>query len=163
MAKVGIISDTHSVLLENIENFLKECDFIIHAGDVGDQSIIEKLGKIAKVYAVYGNIDDHNTRLQYPEYQYFMIEDAAVLLMHIGGYPPNYNPESKKLIEKYNPDLFITGHSHILRVMYDKLFQHLYINPGAAGKYGFHKNITAVRFEINRKRFENLEVLDIQK
>jgi predicted phosphodiesterase len=102
-------------------------------------------------------------RSQYPEHQSFMIEDALILLMHIGGYPPKYNANSKLLIEKYKPDLFITGHSHILRVMYEKKYQHLYINPGAAGKFGFHAKITAVRFDIQGKRFENLEVLDIVK
>lgn len=163
MAIVGVISDTHSVLLESVENFLKNCDFIIHAGDIGDSMIIERLNRIAKVYAVYGNIDDSKVRLHNPEHQYFMIEDAGILLMHIGGYPPKYNQDSKRLIEKYNPDLFITGHSHILKVMYDKIYQHLYINPGAAGKFGFHKSITAVRFEIAGKSFQNLEVLDIQK
>lgn len=163
MAKVGVLSDTHGVLLESVERFFENCDYIIHAGDVGNIEILDKLSKKSKLFAVYGNIDGTDVRSQYPEYQCFMIEDALILLMHIGGYPPKYNVNSKLIIEKYKPDLFITGHSHILRVMYEKKYQHLYINPGAAGKYGFHAKITAVRFDIQGKRFENLEVLDIVK
>ncbi|MDD4574951.1 MAG: metallophosphoesterase family protein [Bacteroidales bacterium] len=163
MVKVGVLSDTHGVLLESVERFFEKCDYIIHAGDVGNIEILDALSKKAKLFAVYGNIDGTEVRSQYPEHQSFMIEDALILLMHIGGYPPKYNANSKLLIEKYKPDLFITGHSHILRVMYEKKYQHLYINPGAAGKFGFHAKITAVRFDIQGKRFENLEVLDIVK
>ncbi len=163
MTKVGILSDTHGVLLESIERFFENCDFIIHAGDVGNVDVLEKLSKKSTLFAVYGNVDGLDVRAKFPEYQCFVIEDASILLTHIGGYPPNYNKESKKIIEKFNPDLFITGHSHILKVMYDKNYHHLYINPGAAGKFGFHHNITAVRFDIQGKRFENLEVLDIPK
>lgn len=163
MIKLGILSDTHGYLPLNIIEFLKPCNLIIHAGDIGTPDIITSLSDICPVKGVWGNIDGTNIRTIFPEFDVFKIEDVSILVMHIGGYPPKYNSNSIKLIKKLKPNLFIAGHSHILRVHYDKENELLYINPGAAGKYGFHTHITAIRLEITENRFENLEVFDQEK
>ncbi len=163
MTKLGIISDTHGFLPDKILEFLKPCTQIIHAGDIGSLEITDKLSKICELNAVYGNIDGSNIRTEFNEFIILTIEEIKILVMHIGGYPEKYNKESLALIEKYKPNLFIAGHSHILRVMYDKKRSLLYINPGAAGKFGFHSKITAIRLDINGKKFENLEVFDMDK
>lgn len=164
MIRVGVISDTHGILPDEVEKFLNGCDQIWHAGDIGNYEIIKKLGQIAgEVHAVYGNIDGQDIRIRLPEVETFNAGDLTVLLMHIGGTPSRYSPQASKLIKKYNPDIFVCGHSHILKVKYDNKNNLLYINPGAAGRNGFHKSITAIRFEIHSKELKNMEVLDLPR
>jgi putative phosphoesterase len=164
MIKIGVVSDTHGILTEEVIAFLKGSDQLWHAGDVGDFEVIKKLENIApEVHAVFGNIDGQDIRLRLPEVETFMAEDLNVLLLHIGGTPSRYNPKAIKLIKKYKPDIFVCGHSHILKIKYDTKNNLLYINPGAAGRNGFHKSITAVRFEIHGKELKNMEILDIPR
>lgn len=161
--KVGIISDTHGAVLEKVEKFLEECDEIWHAGDVGNIRTLEKLRKIKPLRAVYGNVDDSMLRLELSEFLYFQCEDLKVMMTHIGGYPKHYPRHIRNLIQEYRPDIFVCGHSHILRVMRDEELQTLCINPGAAGAYGFHTVITALRLDIRGKEMSNLQVLEISR
>ena len=163
MTKLGILSDTHGLLPDKVLEFLQPCSQIIHAGDIGYMDVIDKLSKIGEIHAVYGNIDGIDLRTIFSGYNLIKIENVSILTTHIGGYPQKYDKNALTLIEKYKPNLFIAGHSHILRVMYDKHHSLLYINPGAAGKFGFHSKITAIRLEINGNRFENLEVFEMGK
>ena len=163
MKKIGILSDTHGYIHPGVSDFFKDCDEIWHAGDIGDMETADKLAQIKPLRAVYGNIDDHSLRTQYPEFLYFRCEDTDVLMIHIGGYPGKYTPQARKLIETYQPQLFITGHSHILKVMPDKKHGLLHINPGAAGYSGFHKVITMVRLTIDGKEIKDLEVFEAQR
>ena len=160
MIKIGLISDTHAFLDQEVLNFLAPVDEIWHAGDIGNLHVLERLEQEKPVRAVFGNIDDHQVRLACPEIQRFELEGVRVFMTHIGGYPGRYNREIYNAMLRYQPKLFISGHSHILKVMNDKKRQILHINPGAAGKSGLHKKITAIRFEINSGRFENLEVFE---
>lgn len=160
MTNIGVISDTHGILDNEVKNFLKECDEIWHAGDIGSPSVIKQLEELAVVRAVYGNIDDPTIRHQYPENNIFETAGVKVYITHIGGYPGRYQPRVKKLIHKEKPDIFISGHSHILKVMHDESNHLLHLNPGAAGNAGFHRYITAIRFQITNRRFENLEVFE---
>lgn len=160
MVKIGLLSDTHGFLHQEIPVFFKEVDEIWHAGDIGDLQIIRKLENIAPVRGVYGNIDHTEIRNRFSEDNIFTVEEAKIYMTHIGGYPGQYNPRARKVIDRETPLLFISGHSHILKVMNDKKRQILHMNPGAAGKSGLHKKITALRFEINKGRFENLEVFE---
>jgi len=161
--KIGLLSDTHSHIDEKVINFFKDCDEIWHAGDIGDYTIIETLKSKAKIRAVYGNIDNSEIRMSCPQYQIFTIENYKVLMTHIGGYPKRYAPKIKSLLLKEQPDLFISGHSHILKVIMDKELNILHINPGAYGKNGFHKVRTAIRFCINNDKISDLEILEIQR
>lgn len=163
MTKLGILSDTHGFLPDKVLIFLQTCSHIIHAGDIGSMDVIDKLSKIGETHAVFGNIDGTDLRTIFSGYSLIKIENVSILTTHIGGYPQKYDKNALTLIEKYKPNLFIAGHSHILRVMYDKHHSLLYINPGAAGKFGFHSKITAIRLEINSDRFENLEVFEMGK
>ena len=163
MKKIGIISDTHGYIHPGVSDFFKDCHEIWHAGDIGDMETADKLAQIKPLRAVYGNIDDHRLRSQFPEFLHFTCEEVNVLMMHIGGYPGRYTPQARKLIETYHPKLFITGHSHILKVMPDKKYGLLHINPGAAGYSGFHKVITMVRLTIDGKDIKNLEVFEAQR
>lgn len=159
--KIGVLSDTHSFLHPKVLNFLKSCDEIWHAGDIGNLEILNELSKIAKVRAVYGNIDDDKIRITCPENAVFEVEGMKVFMTHIGGYPGRYYPKARKIIDKEKPGIFISGHSHILKVMPDKKRQLLHINPGAAGNHGYHKTITAIRFVITNAKIDDLEVFDL--
>ncbi len=159
--KIGVLSDTHSFLHPKVLNFLKSCDEIWHAGDIGNLEILNELSKIAKVRAVYGNIDDDKIRITCPENAVFEVEGMKVFMTHIGGYPGRYYPKARKIIDKEKPGIFISGHSHILKVMPDKKRQLLHINPGAAGNHGYHKTITAIRFVIANAKIDDLEVFDL--
>ena len=139
-----------------------ECDEIWHAGDIGSETLIKKLAEIKPVRAVYGNIDGQNIRMDFPKVAVFTIEKVKVLMTHIGGYPGKYNPEIKPIINSEKPNLFISGHSHILKVMFDKKLNCLHINPGAAGKTGFHKVRTLVRFSIEQDKIKDLEVIELE-
>ncbi|MCC8146026.1 MAG: metallophosphatase family protein, partial [Bacteroidales bacterium] len=142
-------------------HFFSDCDEIWHAGDIGSEDILKQLKKIKPVRAVYGNIDSHDLRLICPEKLRFTIEGVDVLMMHIGGYPGKYSPGALKELYISSPKLFICGHSHILKVMYDKRFQMLSVNPGAAGKYGFHQVRTLIRFVIDGEDIKDMEIIEL--
>ena len=163
MKKIGLISDTHSYLHPKIFEYFIECDEIWHAGDVGNASIIDQLAKFKTIRAVYGNIDGQEIRKVCPKNQRFICEEVDVWITHIGGYPDRYSSDVREDIKKNPPNLFISGHSHILKVMYDKKLDLLHMNPGAAGKYGIHKLITMLRFSIDGKEIKNLEVIELPK
>lgn len=170
MTKIGLISDTHGYLDESSFKYFEKCDEIWHAGDFGDIGIAEKLesfvaGPAAKkiLRAVYGNIDGPDIRSRFPEQVVFNCEDVKVMMRHIGGSPPRYNPETKKELLLHRPQLFISGHSHILKIIYDDKLQCLHINPGAAGKQGWHKIRTIIRFSIDGPDIKNCEVIELGK
>ncbi len=162
MTKIGLISDTHHFLDEAVFEHFKNCDEIWHGGDFGTDEIAEKLKNFKPLKGVYGNIDGPDIRKTFPEQLVFNCEDVKVMIRHIGGYPPKYNPETKKEILIHQPQLFISGHSHILKIMYDEKLQCLHMNPGAAGKQGWHKVRTLIRFDIDGKEMKNCEVIEIQ-
>jgi len=163
MKKIGLLSDTHSYIDDKLLSFFKDCDEIWHAGDIGDFSIVDKLSEKAHFRAVYGNIDEARIRIIFPEVLAFSVEDIKIVMTHIGGYPKRYQPVIKNLLKKEKPQIFISGHSHILKVMNDEEFNLLHINPGAYGKSGFHKVRTAVRFVINKSQIKDLEILEIAR
>jgi putative phosphoesterase len=163
MQSIGILSDTHSFVPEQVYAFFKDCDEIWHAGDIGNFQSAEDLRKFKPLRAVYGNIDGGELRMMFPRELVFYTEKVKVVMTHIGGYPGRYDKEARELIVKEKPQLFVTGHSHILKVMFDKKYQMLFINPGAAGKYGFHKSITMVRFVVDGSNMRDLEILDIPR
>lgn len=163
MKKIGVLSDTHRFLADEMLHFFKGTDEIWHAGDIGSKEIIERLENVAPVRAVYGNIDDGIIRYDYPEDLIFDIERIRVYLTHIGGYPGKYESRALKIIDNEQPNLFISGHSHILKVMNDEKRNLLHINPGASGKIGLHKHITAIRFEIDGDRFTNMKVFEKER
>jgi len=163
MLRIGLLSDTHSWWDNKYKEYFADCDEIWHAGDIGSEEIALKLSQIKPLRAVYGNIDGQDIRSQYPRIAYFMAEDVKVMMTHIGGYPGRYAPEIKSDLLKYKPQLFISGHSHILKVMYDKKLNCLHINPGAAGKSGFHQVRTLIRFSIDGKEIKDLEVIELSE
>ena len=163
MTKIGLLSDTHEHIDEKLLDFFKDVDEIWHAGDIGDIAVIEKLEKIKPVRAVYGNIDGQDIRIRFPEHNRFRIEKNDVWITHIGGYPGKYDKRVKPEIYKNPPDIFISGHSHILKIIYDEKLNCLHINPGAYGKSGFHKVRTAVRFIIEKKDVKDLEILEVKR
>jgi putative phosphoesterase len=160
MKKIGLLSDTHSFLEDKIMEFLKDCDEIWHAGDIGNIEITDQIAATKKLRAVYGNIDGQDVRIVHPKIQSFQCEDVQVLMTHIGGYPGKYEKDMKELIQRLKPKLFISGHSHILKVMYDDKNDLLHINPGAAGNSGLHRLQTAVRFVIDKNEIKDLEVFE---
>ncbi|MFT5618489.1 MAG: putative phosphoesterase [Arenicella sp.] len=161
--KIGIISDTHSYIDERICEHLQNCDEIWHAGDIGSLEVTDNLESIAEVRAVYGNIDGGDIRQTFPENQVFECEGKKVWMTHIGSFPPNYNKTIKIQLNRIRPDIFVCGHSHILRVISDPNRRLLHINPGAAGKHGFHKMRTLVRFDIENGKIDNMEVVELGK
>lgn len=162
MKRIGLLSDTHGYWDERYLKYFESCDEIWHAGDIGSQEIADRLAAFRPFRAVYGNIDSQELRLQFPEINRFQIEGADVLIKHIGGYPGKYDSSIRKILIAQPPQLFISGHSHILKVKYDPHLQLLHINPGAAGKYGFHKVRTLIRFSINEGNFSDLEVIELK-
>lgn len=160
--KIGLLSDTHSYLDEQILRHMRACDEIWHAGDFGQVEVSDTLAAIAPLRGVYGNIDDQQIRQIHPKVQRFTVAGLDVLMTHIGGYPGKYHPDIRPLIQAQPPRLFISGHSHILRIMPDKnLPPLLHINPGAAGRQGFHKVRTLVKFQIREGRIEQLQVVEL--
>ncbi len=158
MKKIGLLSDTHSHIDDKMLKFLESVDEIWHAGDIGCFRVIEKLKSIAPVKAVFGNIDNNEMRQEFSQVELFDCEYVPVFMTHIGGYPDKYLPGIKAQLIKSNTKLFISGHSHILKVMFDKKLNCLHINPGAAGIYGIHKLRTMVRFGIDNTVIKDLEV-----
>ncbi len=163
MLKIGLLSDTHGFLDPSIYKYFNECDEIWHAGDLGTIEVFDELSKFKPVRAVFGNIDGHIIRSAMPENLYFEIEGLKVFITHIGGYPGRYNQVVKEFLKSNDTGLFICGHSHILKVMFDQTFKLLHINPGAAGNHGFHQVKTLIRFEINNGKPQNLEVIEMGK
>ena len=161
LKQIGLLSDNHGYLDDRIIEHFKHCDEIWHAGDIGTIQNLEILESRKPLRAVYGNIDGLQLRSVLPEIQRFFCEQVEVLIKHIGGYPGNYDRSIRETIKKDPPDLFISGHSHILKVMPDKKLNLLHINPGAAGKNGFHKVRTIVRFIIDGKDIQDLEVIEL--
>lgn len=162
--KIGLLSDTHSYLDDQILRFLSDRDEIWHAGDFGTAEVSERLSEIAPLRGVYGNIDGQDIRQLHPKLQRFEVGGLDVLMTHIGGYPGRYHADVRDLIKMNPPDLYITGHSHILKVMTDKsLHNLLHINPGAAGRHGFHKMRTMVRFAVEGGRVKDLQVIELGK
>jgi len=165
MTRIGLISDTHGYLDENVFKHFENCDEIWHAGDFGNKEIANCLVTLSglTVKGVYGNIDANDIRTVYPEQLVFMCEQVKVMMRHIGGSPPRYNPETKKELLTHQPQLFISGHSHILKIMYDDKRKCLCMNPGAAGKHGWHKTRTIIRFAIDGPDMKNCEVIELGK
>ncbi|NBC83176.1 MAG: YfcE family phosphodiesterase [Bacteroidetes bacterium] len=163
MTRIGLLSDTHGHYDPKIETYFQSCDEIWHAGDIGPVEIADKLNAFRPLRAVYGNIDGQDVRIVYPEILRFQCEQVDVLIKHIGGYPKKYDPGIRQTIQKNPPKLFISGHSHILKVMPDNQYGLLHINPGAAGKIGFHKVRTLLRLVIEGTEIKELEVIELEK
>jgi|TARA_B110000879_G_scaffold201418_1_gene276500 putative phosphoesterase len=163
MKKIGLLSDTHSFVDPAIFKHFKECDEIWHAGDIGAMDVMQQLQDFKPLRAVYGNIDDYKIRLGYPENLIFECEGVKVLITHIAGYPGKYNPRVRSLIEEHKPKLFICGHSHILKVMPDKRYGLLHMNPGAIGNHGFHQVKTMLRFTIDGTEIKELDVIEVKR
>jgi putative phosphoesterase len=163
LKRIGLISDTHSFLDEQVFTYFEKCDEIWHAGDFGNIALAEKLAAFKPLKGVYGNIDGQDIRAVYPEVNAFTCEEVKVLMIHIGGYPPKYNPNSRPLLKKHKPKLFICGHSHILKVIYDEQLACLHINPGAAGREGWQDMRTIMRFTIDGADIKDAEIIKLGK
>ncbi len=163
MTKIGLISDTHHYLDEAVFKHFESCDEIWHAGDFGTIALAEKLRSFKPLRGVYGNIDGQDIRNVFPEKQAWNCEAVKVFMIHIGGYPPRYNPQVKKELQQTRPQLFICGHSHICKIIYDPAIQCLHINPGAAGNQGWHVMRTIVRFVIDGANIRDCEVIELGK
>ena len=159
--KILLLSDTHSYIDDRILEYAKNADEIWHAGDFGNLEVIDDLKKAGTLRGVFGNIDGAKIRAEFPEINIFECEKVKVVMIHIGGYPNKYAPRVKQILKEEKPQIFISGHSHILKVMYDKELEILHLNPGAAGKHGWHKMRTMLRFEIIGEKIENLEVVEL--
>ncbi|HEX6224569.1 MAG TPA: metallophosphoesterase family protein [Chryseolinea sp.] len=162
MVKVGLLSDTHGYLDPKVFQHFKDCDEVWHAGDIGTSALAEALENFKPLKAVYGNIDDKRLQAKFPEDLFFTCEEINVWITHIGGVPPTYNSRIKKMLKTNIPNLFICGHSHILRIKRDPKFNNmLYVNPGAAGNQGFHSMKTLIRFDVNGNAIQNMEVVEL--
>ena len=161
--KIGLLSDTHSIIDKRILKFFKNCDEIWHAGDIGTIKTLESLEKFKKIRAVYGNIDNHQIRKEVNEFLLLKYEKLVILIIHIAGKPPKYNKITYNLIKKHKPNILICGHSHILKIHRDKENDILIINPGASGNIGFHKFKTAIRFNIINSNIKNLEIIELKR
>ena len=163
MKKILLLSDTHGYIGGDILKHIEKVDEVWHAGDIGDLKVSDTIKKIKPLRAVYGNIDGHDIRTEFPENNKFTCEGVDVWITHIGGYPPRYNNRVREELKANPPDVFICGHSHILKVMPDKKLNVLHMNPGAIGKQGFHKARTMLRFEVDNKKIQNLEVIEYKR
>lgn len=156
--KIGVISDTHGLFDKTLMEFLAPCDQIWHAGDFGTVEVADKIAAFKPLKAVYGNIDGGVMRRMFSEVNLFEVEGVKVLMTHIGGYPRHYAPKALQHIHTAQPKIFVAGHSHILKVIYDPIYDLLHINPGAAGNYGAHRVRTAIRFDIEHGEIKNMEI-----
>lgn len=163
MKKIGLISDTHGFLDDAVFEHFKDCDEVWHAGDFGSMEIIHQLKDFKPLRGVWGNIDDAAIRQRFPEQLEFSCEDVRVYMMHIGGYPKRYAPGVKNALIDHGAKLFISGHSHILKIIYDQEIDCLHMNPGAAGRQGWHQQRTVIRFEIAGNKMQNCEVIELGK
>lgn len=162
MRKILLLSDTHSYIDTAILNHVKQVDEVWHAGDIGDLKVTDAIKELKPLRGVYGNIDNHVARLEFPEFNRFTCESVDVLITHIGGYPPKYNNRTIDIVKTERPRLFICGHSHILKVMPDKALNVLHMNPGAVGKHGFHKVRTMLKFTIDGSDIKDLHVVEFE-
>lgn len=163
MTRIGLIADTHSYLDPAVFRHFEKCDEIWHAGDFGVAAIADQLAAFRPLKGVYGNIDGQDIRSRFPEKLRWTCEGVSIYMTHIGGYPPRYNPAVKKELQSNPPRLFIAGHSHILKVMYDEPLNCLHMNPGAAGKEGWHKVRTLIRFVIDGPEMKDCEIVELGK
>jgi putative phosphoesterase len=163
MKKILLLSDTHGFIDPQIIKYIKQADEVWHAGDVGNIEVTDTIQKLKPLRAVYGNIDNNKIRAEFPLDNKFTVENVTVWVTHIGGYPKRYDNRVREAIYKNPPTIFISGHSHILKVMFDKKLNLLHLNPGAAGKHGFHQVRTMLRFEINKDKIENLEIIELER
>ena len=163
MKKISLLSDTHSKLDERFIPHLKNSDEIWHAGDIGSLNVYDKLTKLSDVKAVYGNVDNHKIRIGLKSELFFKCEGLNIYMTHIGGYPGKYSKGIKEKIEKTNPNIFICGHSHILKIMNDKKNKLLFLNPGAAGNHGVHKVKTIIKFDIDDKEIKNVKIIELKR
>lgn len=161
MIRIGLIADTHGYLDDAVFKHFENCNEIWHIGDFGNAILANKLAAYRPLKGVYGNIDGNDIRTIYPEQLVFLCEEVKVMLRHIGGSPPNYNPATRKELLIHQPQLFISGHSHILKVMYDEKISCLHMNPGAAGKNGWHKVKTIITFAIDGKDMKDCKVIEL--
>ena len=161
MIKVGLISDTHSFFDKRFYELFKDVDEIWHAGDIGSDNVLDEMESFKTTRAVFGNIDNTSIRRRTTEELLFTCENIKVMMTHIGGYPGKYNKQLKTRLINTKPDIFICGHSHILKIIYDKEYNLLHINPGACGKYGFHSIRTAVRFIIDGDKIKDMNVIEL--
>ena len=161
---IGLISDTHGVFTQDVRDFLAPCDQIWHAGDFGGGLVTAReIASFKPLIGVYGNCDDFDLRYEYPEYRCFECDGATVLMTHIGGHPGHYAPRARTLINKFRPNIFVCGHSHILRVQYDDVYEMMTLNPGACGHQGWHTLRTALRFKITGGALSDMEVLNLPR
>lgn len=158
MRRIGLISDTHGTFDDTLREFLRDVDEVWHAGDIGSLAVADEIAAFKPLRAVYGNIDDHEVRRVYSDVAVFDVEGFRVLMTHIGGYPDHYDRRALAHIYQTRPAIFVAGHSHILKVIYDKRFSMLHLNPGAAGRYGFHKVRTALRFTLDGGDIRDMEI-----
>ena len=163
MTKILLLSDTHGYLDEQMLKYVYQVDEVWHAGDIGNLTVTDKIATIKPVRAVFGNIDSDKARLQFPLDNRFKVECKEVWITHIGGYPNRYEKRIKDELKLNPPDILICGHSHILKIIYDKKYNLLYINPGAAGKSGFHKVRTIIRFNIDKNQIGNMEIIELEQ
>ena len=163
MTRIGLLSDTHGLLDRRIFEHFKDVDEIWHAGDIGSAEVLQALREFKPTRAVYGNMDSGDVRYSLPEFYRFRVEEVNVLMTHIGGYPGKYNPWLIPWFRKEPPNLFVCGHSHILKVQYDPLYKFLTMNPGAAGKQGWQPCQTLLRFTIDGSKIDNLEVIELER
>jgi len=163
MKKIGLLSDTHSWIYPGVFNFFKGCDELWHAGDIGNLQTFDELAAFKPIKAVFGNIDGHEVRKVCPEIQIFTCEGFKVLIKHIGGYPGRYDRSVIESLSIEKPDLFISGHSHILKIMHDKKRMLMHMNPGSAGRYGLHTKMTCIRFSLDGREIKDLEILEKDK
>lgn len=161
--KIGLLSDTHSIIDKRILKFFENCNEIWHAGDIGTIETLESLEKFKKIRAVYGNIDNHKIRKEVNEFLLLKYEKLVILIIHIAGKPPKYNKITYNLIKKHKPNILICGHSHILKIHRDKENDILIINPGASGNVGFHKFKTAIKFNIINSNIKNLKIIELKR
>jgi putative phosphoesterase len=163
LKKILLLSDTHSHIDDTILKYVNQADEVWHAGDIGDLKVMDTLKSLKPLQAVYGNIDNDKARIEFPLHNRFMCEEVDVWITHIGGYPSKYNQAIRNEIQTNPPQLFICGHSHILKVQFDKKLNLLHMNPGACGIYGFHRVRTMLRFEIDGDKIQNLEIIELGK
>ena len=161
MKKILLLSDTHGLLDQKIIKYIDGVDEVWHAGDIGSTAVADGISSLKTLKGVYGNIDSPELRKQFPENQIFLCEGVKVLMTHIGGYPGRYSSKLKKLILEKKPQLYICGHSHILKVVQDRKNNLLHMNPGACGVHGFHQIRTLLRFELNQGKIEKLEAIEL--
>ena len=163
MKKILLLSDTHSHIDDTILKYVHQADEVWHAGDIGGLIVTDSIKSLKPLRAVFGNIDDDKARMEFPLHNRFLCEDVDVWITHIGGYPGKYNQSIRTEIQNNPPKLFICGHSHILKVQFDKSLNLLHMNPGACGIYGFHQVRTMLRFEIDGDKIHNLEIIELGK